>query len=154
VNAELRRLLPLDEIAILKAYVEDAADSDELHAVNDALGVPENADVPRCAIAVAQILLHGIQESLPQWSDFKDDEVVSNRKWHKRHKDARLAFGPRLVCTIDWADSGPGFGWPEAYYVTYVPGLEKIIVTASRDGDDSWGCSDHAIGFAEGKWTR
>ena len=73
-----------------------------------------------------------------------------NRKEHKRHKDARLAFNPQLICTINWADSGPGFSWPESYHVTYLPGFDKFVVTASRDGPDAWGCDDHAIGVANG----
>ena len=103
-----------------------------------------------CSIAVAQILLHEIQESLPQWASVREEAVVLNRKEHRRHKDARLVFSPQLVCTINWADSGPGFSWPESYHVTYLPGFNKFVVTASRDGNDVWGCSDHAIGVADG----
>ena len=40
--------------------------------------------------------------------------------------------------------------WPESYYVTYIPGFDRHVVTASRDGDDAWSCVDHAIGFADG----
>ncbi|MCX7298078.1 MAG: hypothetical protein NTU64_14690 [Hyphomicrobiales bacterium] len=78
------------------------------------------------------------------------DTVNLNRKAHKRHKDARLAFNPQLVCTINWADSGPGFSWPESYHATYLPGFDKFVITASRDGPDAWGCDDHAIGVADG----
>jgi hypothetical protein len=60
--------------------------------------------------------------------------VNLNRKEYKRHKDARLAFNPQLVCTINWADSGPGFSWPESYHVTYLPGFDKFVITASTDG--------------------
>jgi hypothetical protein len=38
--------------------------------------------------------------------------------------------------------------------VTYIPGLEKFIVTSSRDGADAFGCADHALGWgsvAEGE---
>ena len=76
-------------------------------------------------------------------------ELVTNRRRHRRHKEARLNFNPQLLFSINWATSGPGFEWPEAYYVTYVPGLEKYVFTASRDGDDAWGCADHAIGSAD-----
>jgi len=34
--------------------------------------------------------------------------------------------------------------------VTYLPGFDKFVITASRDGPDVWGCADHAIGVAEG----
>jgi hypothetical protein len=33
--------------------------------------------------------------------------------------------------------------------LTYLPGFSKYIFTASRDGDDMFGCADHAIGVAE-----
>ena len=36
------------------------------------------------------------------------------------------------------------------YYVTYLPGFNKFVITSSRDGDDTWGCADHAIGVADG----
>jgi len=61
-----------------------------------------------------------------------------------------LAFNPHLICTVNWADSGPGFSWPESYHVTYLPGFDAYVVTASRDGPDGWGCADHAIGVANG----
>jgi hypothetical protein len=53
-----------------------------------------------------------------------------------------------LLC-INWADSGPGFSWPEAYHITRIPGFDQHIVTASRDSPDAWGCTDHAIGFCD-----
>ena len=74
---------------------------------------------------------------------------MTNRSRHGRNKGARLRFNPKLLFSINWATSGPGFEWPEAYYVTYIPGLEKYVFTASRDGDDAWGCADHAIGSAD-----
>ena len=104
--------------------------------------VPTNAEPDRLQIAVAQILLHHVQDGLPEWAAItKDGEFVTNRRRHGRHKDARLRFNPKLLFSINWATSGPGFEWPEAYYVTYVPGLEKYVFTASRDGDDAWGCA-------------
>ena len=32
----------------------------------------------------------------------------------------------------------------------YLPGFNKLVITSSRDGDDVWGCADHAIGVADG----
>jgi hypothetical protein len=153
-TATLVRLLPTDELALLKCYVEGTPEPKEFDTLYRALEVPDEAlklpGVTRLAVAVSQILLHEIQESLPQWASVSDDEVFLNRKKHKRHKDARLAFNPRLICTINWADSGPGMSWPESYHVTFLPGFDKFIVTSSRDGPDAWGCSDHAIGVADG----
>jgi hypothetical protein len=95
----IERLLPVDEQALLKAYVEGSEPADAA-AIYDALEVPHDAMPPRLAIAVAQILLHHIQGTLPQWSSASGDTVQLNRTAHKRHKDARLAFNPQLVCTI------------------------------------------------------
>ena len=148
MTATVFRLLPADEQAILKAYVEGTAEPDD--AAFAAFEIPEEAQPSRLEVAVAQILLSRIQDSLPQWSAMRDDELIVNRKEHKRHKDARLNFSPKLICIINWADSGPGFSWPEAYYVTYLPGFNKFVITSSRDGDDTWGCADHAIGVADG----
>ena len=150
MTATLVRLLPIDEMAVLKCYVEKTPETGEVLALYEEMAVPRDSFVPRLPIAVAQILLHEIQDSLPQWSAATEDGLVLNRKWHQRHKDARLAFNPILVCTINWANSGPGYSWPEAYHVTYLPGFDKFVVTASRDGADLWGCADHAIGIAAG----
>lgn len=151
MTATIVRLLPTDEQILLKCYVEGTSEPDNAGAIYDALDVPAEATPPRLAIAVAQILLHHIQGKLPQWASFRDDKVSLNRQQHKRHKDGRLAFNPQLVCTINWADSGPGFSWPESYHATYLPGFDKFVITASRDGPDAWGCADHAIGVAEGR---
>ena len=148
MTATIVRLLPADEHALLSCYVKGTSEPDNFDALYDALEVPANATPPRLAIAVAQILLHHIQERLPQWASVRGSKVSLNRKEHKRHKDARLAFHPQLICTINWADSGPGFSWPKSYHVTYLPGFDKFVVTASRDGPDAWGCADHAIGVA------
>ena len=150
MTATVVLLLPIDEQALLKCYVEGTREPDDLAAFYDALEVPEDAIPTRLAIAVAQILLHHIQGTLPQWASVNGDTVNLNREKHKRHKDARLAFSPQLICTINWADSGPGFSWPESYHVTYLPGFDKFVITASRDGPDTWGCADHAIGVADG----
>lgn len=145
----MSRLLPIEEERLLRAYIAGTESMGELDPILDAMAVPVQLEVPRLAVAVAQILLHEIQETLPQWYGDGNPENY-NRQPHRRHKDARLVFNPRLVVEINWANSGPGFSWPEAYHVTYVPGFDKHVVTASRDGEDAMGCSDHAIGFAEG----
>jgi hypothetical protein len=98
---------------------------------------------------VAQILLHQTQDSLPQWTTIKDGELLHNRGRHQRHKGGLLPFHPQRLFSINWATSGPGFEWPEQYRVTYLPGFEKYVFTASRDGDDMCGCTDHAIGVAD-----
>lgn len=151
MSASIIKLVPDEELSILDAYIAQE-DERELEGVYDDFGVPEGSEeVSRCSIAVAQILLHNIQEELPSWGCTRNDgTVVLGRLRHKRHQDARLNFNPKHVLTVNWADSGPGFSWPEAYYITYLPKFNKHIVTASRDGEDAFGCTDHAIGFADG----
>jgi hypothetical protein len=150
MNATIVRLLPADEQALLKCHVDGTAEPGGVDAIYNALEVPTEATPPPLAIAVAQILLHEVQGTLPQWAA-SGESVSLNRREHKRHQDARLSFNPQLICTINWANSGPGFSWPEAYHVTYLPGFDKFVVTTSRDGPDVWGCADHAIGSADGR---
>ena len=41
--------------------------------------------------------------------------------------------------------------------MNYILGLEKFIVTSSRDGADAFGCADHALGWgsvAEEIWPQ
>jgi hypothetical protein len=150
MSASIIRLLPEPEQALLECYVSGSKQPASFQQLFDTMEVPADAMPDRLQIAVAKILLHHVQDSLPQWAAItKDGEFVTNRRRHRRREKARLNFNPQLLFSINWATSGPGFEWPEAYYVTYVPGLEKYVFTASRDGDDAWGCEDHAIGSAD-----
>jgi hypothetical protein len=150
MSANIIRLLPDEERALLESYVAGSQHPASFEQLFDTMEVPTDAVPDRLQIAVAQILLHHVQDGLPQWAAITSGgELVTNRRRHARHKEARLQFNPRLLFEINWATSGPGFEWPEAYHVTYVPGLEKYIFTASRDGDDAFGCADHAIGTAD-----
>ena len=146
------RLLPAEEEAILACYVTGSKERASFQRLYDAIEVPA-ADatdgISRLEIAVAQILLHQAQDSLPQWTTIKDGELLHNRRRHQRHKGGLLPFHPQRLFSINWATSGPGFEWPEQYRVTYLPGFDKYVFTASRDGDDLLGCADHAIGVAD-----
>ena len=48
--------------------------------------------------------------------------------------------------TVNWADSGPGFSWPEEYRVTYVPHYDVFVVTGSVDSTDVYLVTDFALG--------
>jgi hypothetical protein len=74
--------------------------------------------------------------------------------YRRRPAGQGLAFVPQHLFTINWADPGPGFSWPEAYHLVYVPGYQRWVVTASQDGDDAWGCTDQAIGYFGGGGDR
>ena len=152
MTATILKLLPDNEVRTLQTYIGGLTDS-SLETFYDNLGIPPELELEptRNEVAVAQILLSAIQEELPNWGYVHDDgsEVVG-RLTHHRLPDARLNFNPQHVCTINWADSGPGFSWPEAYYITYLPSFNCHVVTASQDGADCYGCADHAIGFSDG----
>jgi hypothetical protein len=143
-------LIPQIELDIIEAYLFDKGEYEFWEYLDEA-EVPEPSEISRLSVAVAQILLNRIQGTLPQtgWIDANNDARAS-RQEIKRHKDAtKLSFSPRLICCINWADSGPGISWIEAYHITFIPGFEKYIVTSSRDGDDAWECTDHAIGIGD-----
>ena len=148
-------LIPQIELDLIEAYLsnESVAAFNSYFSENN---IPLDAMASPLQIAVARVLLSPIQASLPQWAAVRESgEVLLNRKEIQRHPQAvRLTLEPQLVCCINWADSGPGYSWPESYHVTYIPGLEKFIVTSSRDGADAFGCADHALGWgsaAEGE---
>ena len=122
MSANIIRLLPDEERALFDCYVTGSDQPASFQQLFDT-GGPQQRNAGSLQIAVAQILLHHVQDSLPQWAAIY----------------ARLQFTPRLLFSINWATSGPGFEWPEAYHVTYVPRLEKHIFTASRDGPDAFG---------------
>ena len=60
---------------------------------------------------------------------------------------------PVLALTINWANSGPGYSWPEAYYVAWIPYYERYVVTASLDSPLAEGYLDLAIGCLPEKAT-
>ena len=151
MTATILKLLPDDEVRILQTYTSGLTDP-SLEPIYNSIGVPTELDPTRTQVAVAQILLSAVQDDLPNWGFTNEDgDVEVGRLPHRRLPDARLNFNPHHVCTINWADSGPGFSWPEAYYITYLPGFNCHVVTASRDGVDAHGCLDHAIGFIDGQ---
>jgi len=138
------------ELDAIEAYLHGKEPSD-LGDLYDDLDVTDEAKPSQIEIAVAQILLHGSQKRLPQWGCVNGDgKVVQGRKNLQRPRDAEpITLHPQLLLCINWADSGPGFSWPEAYHITKIPGFDKHIFTASRDSPDAWGCTDHAIGFCD-----
>ena len=96
--------------------------------------------------AVAAILLERIQDRLPQWASVKNGKATLGRNLRDRAAERTVEITPTHLVTINWADSGPGFSWPEAYHVTYVPSYDEFIVTGSVDSTDVYGVTDFALG--------
>jgi hypothetical protein len=115
--------------------------------VGDACGYSEED------AAVAAIILERIQCTLPQWASVKlreneNDEVVVTLAREIKERNARrtVELVPQYLMTINWADSGPGYSWPVAYHVTWVPIYDRYVVTQSADSPDAFGYCDFAIG--------
>jgi hypothetical protein len=98
--------------------------------------------------AVAFIVLERAEQRLPQWSAIRDDELILARKYRHASKipNRKVVLQPRHLFTVNWADSGPGFSWPTAYYVTWLPYYDRYVITASADCPDALGYCDFALG--------
>lgn len=106
------------------------------------------------ANAVARLLLAGVQNRLPNWGGSDRDGNFVTTRVKRLYADSGIAFLPLHLCTINWADSAPGFSWPEEYWVTWVPGFNRNVVTASRDTCEGYGYADEAIGWFDGSDDR
>ena len=98
--------------------------------------------------AVAFIVLEAVEHRLPQWASVADGVVNRARTYRpKEMVPKRLAaMLPQHLFTVNWADSGPGFSWPAAYYTTWVPHYDRFVVTDSGDCPDVFGYADIAVG--------
>ena len=146
-------IIPQIELDVISSYFSGVSNSG-LNIYYENTYISPDATPPSIDIAVARVILKTIQNTLPQWASVSANyEVSLNREEIKRIPQSKhkleLNLAPKLICCINWADSGPGFSWPEAYHITYIPDFKKYIVTSSRDGDDVYGCADHAIGWGE-----
>lgn len=99
------------------------------------------------ANAVARLALARIQDELPAWAGVNEQGEYFSARTYTRSELAAVSFHPQHLFTINWADSGPGFSWPEAYYLVWLPVFERYVVTASQDSPDCYGFEDIAIGW-------
>ena len=98
---------------------------------------------------VAFVVLEKAEKRLPAWSAVRaDGSFICARTYRDDDKapERKVLLQPRQLFTINWADSGPGFSWPVAYYVTWLPQYDRFVVTASADCSDGFGYNDFAIG--------
>lgn len=95
--------------------------------------------------AAGSVVLAGVRDQLPQWVSFEPAGTVAGRTSTRTSTRARKLFTPEHLFTINWGDSGPGFSWPEAYWLATVPGYGRVVVSAV-DSTDTWGYTEFAIG--------
>jgi len=134
-DERIQTLYSKDEQEIIEQWIEQAP-------------MRPDRDDFRNSNLVAEIALSNIKGELPQWAQFyKDGHALWGRK-HKLSlvKERDKFLNPLYLFMINWADSGPGFSWPESYYSTCLPGYDIYVVTASQDSDDVHGYTDEAIG--------
>jgi hypothetical protein len=138
-------------------HVEPRCDVAALPHITDALetlGFVGNASgYSEDDAAVAAIVLERIQDTLPQWASIKlreneneEADITLGRNVKARQALRTVELVPQYLLTINWADSGPGFSWPVAYHVTWVPMYDEYVVTQSADSPDAFGYCDFAIG--------
>ncbi len=98
--------------------------------------------------AVARICLSAVQDSLPQWGTIdQEGHIVRSRTITDPLRLPARVLLPKYLFTINWANSAPGYSWPEAYHATSVPSFKTTIVTLSQDSTEIHGYCDLAIGW-------
>lgn len=98
------------------------------------------------ANTVAKLALSKIQSRLPKSGAIDSEGVLSLTRNNFQSRSRQIEFCPMFLFMINWADSGPGLSWPETYYATYFPNIDRYVVTASLDCPDMWGVTDLAVG--------
>lgn len=111
-----------------------------------AVQIPDHIEV---ANAVATLALSTVQSRLPQCGIVTDDGNVTLTRKQFSHWRRDVVLLPQFLFMINWADSAPGVSWPETYYATFLPLIDRYIVTASQDSPDMWSVIDLAIGSFE-----
>jgi hypothetical protein len=131
--------------------ITETVDPDEWdEGVHGIAPLPNLHDIDHLTLenAIARICLEPVAPTLPQWASIRDGKVTLARSRRRRtalrtHRPRR----PKYLFTINWADSGPGFSWPEKYFAARLPGYEVCIVTGSADSPDAHGYCDFALGW-------
>ena len=135
--------LKLPELDDLDLWEPDSTRPDAIHLEPDSWG---SRDTDRAvANAVARIALARVQTALPQIAFCATDKIEFGREINAAPR-RQVEMLSRHLFTIDWAMTAPGVSWFEAYYLTWLPGVECWLVTASRDSPDIEGYNDSTLG--------
>jgi hypothetical protein len=105
---------------------------------------PAESDFTRLQAAVASVVLRSVQRQLPQWAVIRDGQVTETRERRRRRTKSKLR--PQHLFELNWADTGPGFSWPTAYYATEIPLQRRVVIMASADCPETFGWCDIALG--------
>jgi hypothetical protein len=95
--------------------------------------------------AIARMALNGIQDRLPNWYCGWQGGYVKARH-HEGRCLHRANLKPEYLFKINYADSGPGFSWPEDYHRVRFPHYDIWFVIASQDTPEVHGYADQVIG--------
>jgi hypothetical protein len=113
--------------------------------LEDADGSVGDCGLDRAASdAVARLVLAGYEGTLPVWGCVREGEVTITRKDRRPRKGPVRAL-PLMLLEVNWADSGPGFSWPEAHHLGWLTGFNRWVVTASRDTPEIDGYCDRVL---------
>jgi hypothetical protein len=146
---EIERPEPLRTIDLEQAFYEDEPTAGPVRLLGDSGGDIEEHTLSN---AVARLVLSEVQGRLPQWAAVSANGDVELARTYMPTRRAKVRALPRFLFMINWADSGPGFSWPESYHLVWLPGFGRYVVTASQDSPDMHGYTDEAIGhFADEK---
>jgi len=96
---------------------------------------------------VGAFAVRDIQERLPNCGICREDGVVLTRPIHKDRRSKKVAGAVRFLFRINWADTAPGFSWPADYYLVWMAGFDRWILTYSADSPDAMGYCDFALGW-------
>lgn len=151
VLAEWLRVRPPACAAEVDPWEVDSGSGSATSAVAPRPDCWGNLDFCRAADnAVARLVLNAVQGRLPVWAGVDAaGNVFSDRSLEPKRQE-RLAVLARFLFEINWATSGPGYAWPEAYHVGYLPGYDVFVVTASGDCAEVHGYADRTLGAFSG----
>jgi hypothetical protein len=107
-------------------------------------GFNENKRSRSASDALARLVLCGIEDTLPVFAAMsRGVAIVTRKKRAPRSQPVRAM--PLFLLEVNWADSGPGISWPEAYHVGWLPGFGRWVLTASRDTPEVDGYCDRVL---------
>lgn len=140
------------ELAILHDYfkLERPKSLKEINVYEECAGIfirkARYSEEYELSNAVARIALKRVQNRLPVWACVDKDGDFTVARTYEEYEGRAAELFPLYLFMINWADSGPGFSWPEAYYLVWLPEIERYVVTASQDSPDCYGFEDIVIG--------